>query len=336
MGYHIIVGDVMTKLMQFFNETLFDGDKDAIYTQRWFIVSGFSVIFILPLCLLKNVSALSKVSRLSIAAVIVVVVSVCVMAPTSESDYVDKSESVSFFRISFPEAIGSMSFAFVCHHCSFIVYNSLQNADKARWRLVSQSSIGLSAMLCLILSVTGYLYFRDDVQSDIIENFDFDNAMINVSRILFAVKMSFTFPMEHFVARHCVMTLKDSIFQRYNYYESGGTQLDIEVTMSTNWKQSTYFYLVTFVLWGTSTILGAIETDLGFVMSLTGCFCASALAYILPAIIIIKTNGLWVHRKTLWNTKQFVISFFVLIFGISCLLSGTIVTIYGRLQKERN
>ena len=249
IAYHIVIGDVVTPVMEYFNEK---GDDDALYVQRWFIVTIFSFIFMLPLSLLKNMSALSSTSGLSITAVLIIVACVCIMAPI-ESDDVDKDEPLSFIRAGFFQAIGTMSFAFVCHHNSFIVYNSLENANTARWKTVSQMSVGISVVLSLILSVTAYLCFRDTIESNALNNFPYDNVVMSVSRILLAVTMVFTFPMEQFVARHCTMMILESVFHRFD-------TKDIEEQSN---KYLTYLYVVTLLLWGSSLLIGALATDLG-------------------------------------------------------------------------
>merc|ERR550539_1524241 len=99
------------------------------------------------------------------------------MAPIESKD-VDKGK-ISFIRIGFFQAIGTMSFAFVCHHNSFIVYNSLKNNSAARWKIVSQMSVGISVVLSLILSVVAYLCFRDTIQSNALRNFPYDNIVIS-------------------------------------------------------------------------------------------------------------------------------------------------------------
>jgi len=318
IAYNIVIGDVVTPCIQYLNE---EGDNSVVYVQRWFIVTIFSVIFMLPLSLLKNMSALSSTSGISITAVLVIVGCVCIMSPSQSADEVDHSEPIPFIRAKFFEAIGTMSFAFVCHHNSFIVYNSLKDANQARWKVVSQVSVGMSVVLSLILSVTGYLYWRDITAADILNNFDYDVMVITVSRILLAITMVFTFPMEQFVARHCVMMILESVFKRFD-------TKDIE-------QQSNlylfYLYTVTLVLWGSSLLIGALSSDLGFVLSLNGSLSASTLGYILPAMVIIKTNSLWAQRKVLWKTRQFLVSFFMLIFGILALVLGTATTILSAI-----
>ncbi len=162
-----------------------------------------------------------------------------------------------------------MSFAFVCHHSTFIVYNSTKKANDHRWKIISRSSVGIALILCLTLSVDGFLSFRDGVEADILNNFSYENTAINVARVLLAMTMVFTFPMEQFVARHCAMEL----------LEAWGF-----VRETNRWI---YFYVVTMCLWTSSLCLGAFMKDLGPVLELDGALGASLLGYVMPVSVFL-------------------------------------------------
>ena len=205
----------------------------------------------------------------------------------------------------------------MCHHNSFIVYNSLKNASKERWRIVSHGSVGISVVLSMILSIVVYLSFRDSTESDCLENFAFDNIPISVSRVFLALTMVFTYPLEQFVSRHCVMEILEAVFHQFD-------QKDVE-------KRSKiylfYLYGTTLILWSSSLAIGASTDNLGFVLALNGSFCASALGYVIPALCIIKTHDLWVHMEHVWNTKRFFIAMFMFLFGFVALIAGTVTSI---------
>merc|ERR550525_2226029 len=204
----------MTPVVEFMYEKGFDGDGDPLYVQRWFIVTVFSVIFMLPLCLLKNIKTLSSTSGLSITALFIIVVTFVWGAdhdvePVEDvhGQKEDPPLEQSVIWTDFFQQVGVMLFAFCCNEFSFITYNSLRNANAKRWSKVSQSSVGIALAMSLVLSVTGYVWFNHTVQWDILNVFAYDSKMMSISRLLYAVTMAFTYPIEHFVARHCVMML---------------------------------------------------------------------------------------------------------------------------------
>ena len=64
--------------------------------------------------------------------------------------------------------------------------------------------------MCLFLGTFGYLGFLDETEGDILNNFVGSTtafATITAGRVMLALTMFFTYPMESFVARHCVVSL---------------------------------------------------------------------------------------------------------------------------------
>ena len=120
-------------MMVYFNDEHLNGDEDAIYVQRWFIVTIFSFIFMFPLSWLRNMSTLSLTSSLSVLAVVVICITVSILAP-KESEQIDHSEPLRFINVGVWQAIGTMSFAFVFHHSSLCecISVSLSPVSKCR------------------------------------------------------------------------------------------------------------------------------------------------------------------------------------------------------------
>jgi len=54
--------------------------------------------------------------------------------------------------------------AFMCHHNSFLIYESLVDANAKRWNFVTHVSVLFSMACSLILGVTGYSTFTGHTQ----------------------------------------------------------------------------------------------------------------------------------------------------------------------------
>ena len=57
-------------------------------------------------------------------------------------------------QINFFPAIGIISFAFVCHHACFMVYNTLRDNTEARWNRTVHTSIGVALSIMLVLAAS--------------------------------------------------------------------------------------------------------------------------------------------------------------------------------------
>lgn len=167
LAYLVIIGDTVPVAFDYF---LGEGAAPS----RNVVIVMFALVPILPLSLMRNLSSLSYTSLLSITADLVLVIFVLLRGPAaakSEDTQFSAAEDVTFFEYQLFEGIGTMSFAFVCHHNTFIVYNSMRNASPKRWRKVSHSSVMVSCALCLVMGLGGFLCFGSHTQGDVLNNF---------------------------------------------------------------------------------------------------------------------------------------------------------------------
>eukprot|EP00753_Platysulcus_tardus_P017383 PLAT6389.1.p1 GENE.PLAT6389.1~~PLAT6389.1.p1 ORF type:complete len:520 (+),score=147.81 PLAT6389.1:41-1561(+) len=356
IGYAIVIGDTIPKVFGAL------AGADSILASREFMLSLFSLLAILPLCLMKDMSSLAGSSAVSIAFDVIMVIIVVATASAAAAQQGITAEAAeapyAFAHGSFFAGLGAMSFAFVCQHNSFIVFNSMARPTQRNWRIVSNVSVAFALTVCLIMAIVGYLSallccvvlccavlcvlccvvlfcrtlslpplttttttpthtlptgFLDETKGDILDNFPANDAAATVARLLLALTMVLTFPMEHFVARHIVMAV-----------------MGVKMTDKRR-------YLSTAVLWGSTTLLSLVFTDVGVVLELTGAFSASSLGFILPAaadlgykrtafhaaVATAKNSSLPIGQR-LQALKPFAVSLFMFAFGIVALVAGTI------------
>jgi sodium-coupled neutral amino acid transporter 11 len=164
-----------------------------------------------PLSMQRDMASLSFTSALSVFADTVLVVFIAMFAPVKES----VATQGGFLEVLKQDGVqstlfvglGILSTAMACQHSAFIVANSLENKTRRRWRIVTNQSISMSAILCAILGVCGYLGFLGATQGDVLNNFPLDSMQADAARILLAFTMYVTYPMESFVARHVLIML---------------------------------------------------------------------------------------------------------------------------------
>jgi hypothetical protein len=136
-----------------------------------------------------------------------------VLAATHESTAVRNTEphfttkDVFHFNDNLFAGIGSMSFAFVCQHNSFIIFRSLKLPTLGHWKRVAHISISFALLVSVSLAFIGIMSFYPFVQGDLLNNFPSDSISISVARMLLAGTMVFTYPMELFVSRHCLLSI---------------------------------------------------------------------------------------------------------------------------------
>jgi sodium-coupled neutral amino acid transporter 11 len=164
------------------------------------------------------------------------------------------------------EAIGVISFAFVCHHNSLLIYGSLRKPTIDRFSRVTHYSTSISLVACLLMALSGYLTFGDKTLGNVLNNFPNDNIMVNIARLCFGLNMLTTLPLEAFVCRE---------------------------VMNNYWFPDEPYHPNRHVIFTTALVVSAMmlslmTCDLGIVFELFGATSACALAYILPPLCYIK------------------------------------------------
>lgn len=256
------------------------------------IMIATSITIMLPLSMQRDMASLSITSLFSVLADTVLVGFITAYSPINESIeeaggyvevVVDKAVRPTIFI-----GLGILSTAMACQHSAFIVSGSLKNKTMGRWAMVTGFSITVSAILCIILGTAGYLGFLDETQGDVLNNFDKDSALANTARVLLAITMFFTYPMEAFVARHVLIQIlyggdmdgrNDPNHSGIEGEEAGGFGF-------MNRRQTT-----TLAIYLLSLFPALIVDDLGPVLSITGSLGGGCIAYMGPGLCYLGVNG---------------------------------------------
>jgi len=117
-----------------------------------------SIGAVLPLAMQKDMAKLSKTSFLSLLSVLFITFVVITRAFTGpgegRSPVTEEDRTLHFVDANLFPAIGIISFAFVCHHATFIVYNTLKDATVGkRWDNTVHLSIGVAWSIMLTLAM---------------------------------------------------------------------------------------------------------------------------------------------------------------------------------------
>eukprot|EP01039_Chlorochromonas_danica_P002980 gene2982-3250_t len=202
-AYLVILGDTVPMVSE-----VFLGGPSWL-SNRKLAILFFSTVIILPLSLLKDLSHLSWTSFLSISADLVLIL-VLLLASKSASEKQSEhfeAHDLSEFGLTMFTGVGTMSFAFVCQHNSFMVFKTLSRPTLSNWKRVAGLSIFSAYLLCLALGLIGFFAFYPHVDGDLLNNFPKDYLSVTIGRLLLAISMVFTYPMECYVARHCLHSL---------------------------------------------------------------------------------------------------------------------------------
>ena len=228
-----------------------------------------------------------------------------------------------------PSAVGIIAYCFVAHDTAFLYYNTLLNPTKLRWNKVVIFSIGSAMILSFILSIPAYLTFGNNVQGNVLNNYNVKEVTIIITRIIYVIMMALAYPTAFFVVRHVIYAgycrlvslIKIQLYKRrrrrtinvQNGSYSTATTLEEDVNnYSMHLFRAEYnvknapliqHLIFTCLLFSITLILALFITNLGVAMSLIGNLSSVNLAFILPCITSIKCSKYgfcsWIKEDTL-------------------------------------
>lgn len=267
ISYNVIIGDTATKaLVRIFSLSV----HDSWLLNRNTVVLLATLTVTLPLSLQRNMARLNKISLVSLLFVFLIMFFIVWRLVFPAMEVPRSPDAYSLIGGGITEAIGIISFAYMCHHSSFLVYESMENPTQSRWNRVTHISLAVSFLIVFVFGVAGYVTFTGFSEGDLLENYcTKDNAAL-LARLLFGVTIMLTYPIECFVVRDVLQ----------NAIASEKHQLVTE-------RQ----HIVTTVgIVAGAYALSTLTDCLGIVLTLNGVLAAVPLAYILPAVTYLKLD----------------------------------------------
>jgi len=261
------------------------------FAEREVVMLVTSLLIMLPLSLLRDISQLWFTSFLSVSADIVLIIIVGINVNISET----VANAGGFGQVLADNwihsglfiGLGVLSTAMSCQQSSFLISGALRDPTPGRWAQVTGFSLTTATSLTLTLGIIGYLGFLDETRGDVLKNLD-RNASANTARAMLSITMFFTYPMESFVARHVLIQL---LFNG-NMDNTSVSNETGEVVPERKWLRfigRREFW--TIILYLAALVPALIFDDLGPVLSITGALGASCIAYIAPGLAYLGLNG---------------------------------------------
>lgn len=290
------------------------------FHDRQIVIAVIYVMLILPFCLGKDFKFIEKISACAITVAVFLTIVVIIEYLHT---YMHVSSNIVLVEYSlgtgpFFAALGTIAFAFVQHDQTFLVYKTLYNNTLQRYTELVVFSFSIQLMLCVTISVFGYLSFGAHTEQDILQNYGLHNTIIIVVRVVYTITVAFVYPTAFYVVRHMLYSM---IF--YNNEET--------------FENSTMFWhlIFTFVPLSMFALISLWITNLGFIMSLTGLMSAFNIAFILPCACYLKVGE---YPICFWNANsgQKCNAFMDVVPKLMLIIFGFVAAIVGCVQLGLN
>ncbi|XP_006867058.1 PREDICTED: putative sodium-coupled neutral amino acid transporter 11 isoform X2 [Chrysochloris asiatica] len=242
-------------------------DPGNLFIGRHFIIVLSTIAFHLPLSLYRDIAKLGKISLIS-TVLTTLILGIVIARVVSLGPHIPKTEDAWVFaKPNAIQAVGVMSFAFICHHNCFLVYGSLEEPTVAKWSRIIHVSVLVSVLISMLFATCGYLTFTGFTQGDLFENYCRNDDLITFGRFCYGVTVILTYPIECFVTREVIA----------NVFFGGNL--------------STAFHIIiTVVIITVATLVSLLIDCLGIVLELNGVLCAAPLIFIIPSACYLKLS----------------------------------------------
>ncbi|KAK1336924.1 hypothetical protein QTO34_002962 [Cnephaeus nilssonii] len=263
ISYNIITGDTLSKVFQ----RIPGVDPENLFIGRHFIIVLSTIVFTLPLSLYRDIAKLGKISLIS-TVLTTVILGIAMARVISLGPHIPKTEDAWVFaKPNAIQAVGVMSFAFICHHNCFLVYGSLEERTVAKWSRIIHVSTLVSVFISILFATCGYLTFTGFTQGDLFENYCRNDDLVTFGRFCYGVTVILTYPIECFVTREVIA----------NVFFGGNLS-------------SVSHVIVTVVIITIATLVSLLIDCLGIVLELNGVLCAAPLIFIIPSACYLKLS----------------------------------------------
>jgi sodium-coupled neutral amino acid transporter 11 len=165
-------GDTIPHVIRSIFPKLYSIPVLSIFTNRQFIIALCTICVSYPLSLYRDIHKLARASGLALIGMLIIVTSVIIEGPHVPPELKgDPSKRFSIVAPGIFQAIGVISFAFVCHHNSLLIYGSLKTPTLDRFAKVTHISTAISLVACVTMAISAFVVFTDKTQGNILNNF---------------------------------------------------------------------------------------------------------------------------------------------------------------------
>ncbi|CAB9513697.1 Putative sodium-coupled neutral amino acid transporter 10 [Seminavis robusta] len=275
--YSGILGDVFTPLLK-------EAGMPDIYNGRTSNIIAITATLLLPLSLIKNLSALAFTSILGFCAISYTVFFIVVRAldgsyklgsgrfvqegAASLLDAMPSFQKSSLWGFGFTSLVlvSNLGLAFIAHYNAPTFYRQLRNTNSQRFGRMVDVSFTILVALYIITMLAGYSTFGDVCRGNLLLNYHPHDILSTLGRLATGFSILFGFPLVMCGAREGLIGAADSC---------GFPALG---------KDQFHFPLVATMLAFVTVISCSVE-DVSLVVGLTGAAMGAFIVYICPAIL---------------------------------------------------
>lgn len=297
VSYIIIIGDLMPGVVLGFDSR---AEDVPFLMDRNFWITAFMFI-IIPLSFLRRLDSLKYTSLIALVSIGYLIILVVYHFGT---DIVDNRGEVRVITWAGPlEALTSLPvviFAYTCHQNMFSILNEIQDNTPRSIVGVILSSIGSAASIYVLVAITGYLTFGDDITGNIVSMYA-PSIASTIAKAAIVVLVTFSIPLQVHPCRASIdAVLKWRPNKTPRSLSTQATSPGSRPLLPTSQARSDHgpatniseirFALLTTVIIVLSYIVALAVTSLERVLAYVGSTGSTSISFILPGLFYYKIS----------------------------------------------
>ncbi|KAH6855454.1 transmembrane amino acid transporter protein-domain-containing protein [Chaetomium sp. MPI-CAGE-AT-0009] len=193
VSYMIIIGDLMPGVAESFGS----GELGLPFLDdRRFWITAFFLLFIIPLSFPKRLDSLKYTSMVALAAIGYLVL---LVVYHFAADEIPNDRDIRIITWEGPVAALStlpvVIFAYTCHQNMFSILNEIKDNSPGSIVAVIGSSIGTAASVYILVAITGYLTFGNDVKGNIVGMYP-SSVASTIAKAAIVALVTFSIPLQ--------------------------------------------------------------------------------------------------------------------------------------------
>ncbi|KAK5109132.1 hypothetical protein LTR62_007494 [Meristemomyces frigidus] len=306
VSYLIIIGDLMPGVVRGLGS---GGVGSAVYLlDRRFWITAFMLI-VIPLSFLRRLDSLKYTSVIALISIAYLVV--LVVYHFSIGDTLAERGTVNVWKwqgaiptlSSFPVIV----FAYTCHQNMFSILNEIKDPSPRSTTSVVMASIGSAASIYILVAVTGYLSFGDNILGNIVAQYT-PSVASTIGRAAIVVLVMFSYPLQVHPCRASLDAV--SKWRPASWRQKGGerspasgspsrgsllpsSQNNGKVSMKNKSEEMTElrFAVITTAIIILSYIVAMTVSSLDKVLAYVGSTGSTSISFILPGLFYYKISS---------------------------------------------
>ncbi|KAI0476195.1 transmembrane amino acid transporter protein-domain-containing protein [Xylariaceae sp. FL0804] len=293
VSYMIIIGDLMPGVIEGFDDR---ATGVSYLMDRNFWITAFMLV-IIPLSFLRRLDSLKYTSVVALVAIGYLIV---IVVYHFASDPMAPREKIRYISWGGPvEALASLPvvvFAYTCHQNMFSILNEIKDQSPKSIVGVVSSSIGSAAGIYVLVAITGYLTFGNDVTGNIVSMYS-PSVASTIAKAAIVILVMFSVPLQVHPCRasiDAVLKWRPNAISRSTSSPGGRPLLSAAHSRGDHGPSAPMsdlrFAILTTVILVLAYAVALTVTSLERVLAYVGSTGSTSISFILPGLFYYKIS----------------------------------------------